>query len=57
MRRIGRRSTTATTIVALSTKVKADVICGVGMWGSAIHTVSLIGKAVWKLRLALMAFS
>jgi len=51
------RSTTATTIVALSTKARDSAICGVGMWGNAIHTVCLIGKAVWKLRLALMAFS
>jgi hypothetical protein len=57
MSRIERRSTTAVTIVALSTKVKVDVICGVGMWGHVIHTASLIGKAVWKLRLCLMAFS
>lgn len=49
--------TTAATIVALSTKVKGNVICGVGMWGSAIHTVCLIGKVIWKLRLCLMAFS
>jgi hypothetical protein len=57
MTRIERRWTTVTTIVALSTKVKANAICGVGTWGHAIHTVSLIGKAVWKLRLALMVFS
>jgi hypothetical protein len=51
-----RRWTIATTIVALSTKARDSAICGVGMWGSVIHTVSLIGKAVWKLRLALMTF-
>lgn len=49
--------TTAATIVALSTKVKANVICGVGTWGCAIHTGTAIGKAIWKLRLCLMAFS
>ena len=52
-----RRWTTAATIVAPLTKAKANAICGVGMWGNAIHTVCLIGKAAWKLRLALMAFS
>ena len=57
MSRTARRWTTATTIAALSTKAKANAICGVGMWGHVIHTGSLIGKAIWKLRLCLMAFS
>jgi len=57
MSRTAHQWTTAATIVALSTKAKANVICGVGMWGHVIHTASLIGKAVWKLRLCLMAFS
>ena len=57
MKAIAPQSTTATTIVALSTKVRANVICGVGTWGHVIHTACLIGKAIWKLRLCLMAFS
>ncbi len=57
MSRTAPRWMTATTIVALYTKAKADAICGVGTWGCAIHTAAVIGKAAWKLRLALMAFS
>jgi hypothetical protein len=49
--------TTVTRIVAAFTNLKANAICGAGMWGSAIHTAAAIGKAIWKLRLCLMAFS
>lgn len=51
------RDRTVGGIVALSTKARASVICGVGTWGSVIHTGAAIGKAIWKLRLCLMAFS
>lgn len=51
------RWTTAATIVARCVRLKDNAICGVGMWGNAIHTACLIGKAAWKLRLCLMAFS
>lgn len=57
MPRTAHQWTTAATIAAQFTKVRDSAICGVGMWGNAIHTGALIGKAIWKLRLALMAFS
>lgn len=44
-------------IVALYARVKANVICGVGIRGNVIYTGAVIGKAVWKLRLCLMVFS
>lgn len=49
--------TTAARIAAPFTRAKATAICGAGMWGHVIHTGAVIGKAIWKLRLALMAFS
>jgi hypothetical protein len=52
-----RRWTTATTIGALSTSLRDNVICGVGMWGYAIHTAAAIWKVIWKLRLVLMCLS
>lgn len=44
-------------IVARCATLKASVICAVGTKGSAIHMAAVIGKAIWKLRLCLMAFS
>lgn len=57
MKAIARRSTTAATIVVLSTSLRGNAICAAGTAGSAIHTGLVIWKVIWKLRLVWMAFS